>query len=110
VTTLQLINQERLKRREELRTRTRERLRSALNNLLPGQEVIVFGSLTRPGKFQEESDVDIAVEGIPPNLSLYGLTALLAEEVGRPVDVILLPECRFREKIINQGETWMPPH
>jgi len=32
---------------------------------------------------------------------------LLAEEMGRPVDIILLSECRFRDRIAREGEIWM---
>lgn len=69
---------------------------------------IVFGSLTREGRFQDGSDVDVALERLPEGWTLYGLTAWLAEQVGRPVDVVLLSECRFRERIEREGETWTP--
>ena len=42
----------------------------------------------------------------PAGMSLYQFTALLAEEMGRRVDIVLLPECRFRERIEREGETW----
>lgn len=39
-------------------------------------------------------------------MSLCQLPALLTERLGRPVDFILLPECRFREKIQRDREPW----
>lgn len=108
-TSLQQIDSDRRRRREALRDETRRRLRSALKELLPGQRVIVFGSVLRPGKFKETSDVDIAIDYEPTNRSIYQLTSLLAEKLDRPVDVVLLGECRFRDRILREGETWTLP-
>ena len=74
---------------------------------LPGQRVWLFGSLLERGRFHAASDVDLAVESLPPELSLYTLTALLDEEMGRPVDVVLLPDSRLREKILRDAESWI---
>jgi hypothetical protein len=41
-------------------------------------------------------------------MSSYQLTSLLAEHMGRKVDVVLLPETRLRDKILREGEIWMP--
>ena len=68
----------------------------------------MFGSLIKPGRFSEESDADIALEKEPAAISLYQLTSRLAEFLGRSVDVVLLPECRFRERILREGEVWTP--
>jgi predicted nucleotidyltransferase len=109
MTLLQQIDSERSLRREALRDKTRRRLRRALKDLLPGQRVIVFGSLSKPGKFSETSDVDIAIDHEPANASIYQLTSLLAEKLGRPVDVVLLGDCRLRDRILREGETWTLP-
>lgn len=108
MTLLQQMEAERLKRREALRLQTQGELRTALRELLPHEKVIVFGSLVKPGRFSEASDVDLALEAEPAGLSLYQLTGLLAEWLDRRVDVVLLSECRFRDKIIREGELWMP--
>jgi predicted nucleotidyltransferase len=86
----------------------REELRAAVRDLLPGTRVTVFGSLTRAGAFTHASDVDVAIEAQPPGSSVYQLIAQLSERLGRRVDVILLSESRLREKILREGETWMP--
>jgi uncharacterized protein len=96
-TLLQQMEQERLQRRERLRAEVRRQLRE------------VFGSLTKPGRFHEESDIDLALESEPPGMSLYQLISRLAERLGRRVDVLLLHECRFRDKILREGETWTLP-
>lgn len=106
MTLLKQIAEDRRVRRERLRSQTLEQLRTALRQLLPPGQVIVFGSLLKPGRFQENSDVDVALAEEPPGMSVFQLSSRLAEELGRPVDVVLLAECRFREKILREGETW----
>jgi predicted nucleotidyltransferase len=107
MTRLQQLNCERAERNEALRLGVRERLRSVLRQLHPVDQIVVFGSLTKPHRFTGTSDIDLAVETEPAETSLYQLTALLAEEMGRPVDIILLSECRFRDRIAREGEIWM---
>jgi len=92
--------------RERLRLATRDRLRSVLARVLPGETVHVFGSLTKPGRFYERSDIDIALEREPSTIGWYALIGLLHEELGRPVDVLLLRETRLREKILRESESW----
>ena len=92
--------------RERLRLATQDRLRSVLGRVLPGEVVHVFGSLTKPGRFGEKSDIDIALEREPSTIGWYELVGLLHEELGRPVDVLLLNETRLREKILRESERW----
>ena len=89
-----------------MREETRERLRSVLTELIPGERVIVFGSLTRPGVFNDASDIDLALEREPTAISRGCLTVELMERMARRVDVVLLSECRFRDKILREGEVW----
>ena len=106
MTLLQRLHRERSAAREALRIKVRQQLRRAVQTLLPMAKVVVFGSLTKSGCFNEFSDVDLALESEPDGMSIYQVTALLAEELGRPVDVVLLPECRFRDRIKREGEVW----
>ncbi|CAN5534615.1 hypothetical protein BH20VER1_BH20VER1_32190 [soil metagenome] len=108
MTLLQEMNAERARRNESLRLETQAQLRVALQEVIPAESAVVFGSLIKPGKFGEMSDIEVAFEREPPGISVYQLTSLLAERLGRRVDVILLPECRFREKIAQEGERWTP--
>jgi predicted nucleotidyltransferase len=108
-TLLEKMQQERLQGRERLRAEVRRQLREVLPQTIPGQRVVVFGSLAKPGRFSEGSDIDLALESEPPDMSLYQLTSLLAERMGRRVDVVLLPESRLRDKILREGETWTLP-
>jgi predicted nucleotidyltransferase len=100
MSVLQEMETERLQKRERLRLETRRELHAALGELVAGRKVIVFGSLVKRGRFTESE---------PKGLSLYQLTSLLAERLGRRVDVVLLPECRFRDKILREGEAWTLP-
>jgi predicted nucleotidyltransferase len=106
MTLLQQMHQDRKARREALRLQVREQLREALEELRPEKEVIVFGSLTKPGRFNESSDIDLALEREPAGMSVCQLTSLLAERLGRRVDVLVLPETRLRGKIKCEGEVW----
>jgi len=106
MTLLQQRDEARRRRRLEVYTETRRRLRGALADLVPGHRVIVFGSLTKPGVFNERSDVDVALEAELPEMDSLKLTAELMERLDRPVDVVLLERCRFRDKILREGEPW----
>jgi predicted nucleotidyltransferase len=107
MTLVQQRDRARQQRRLEVYTETRRRLRTALAELVPGWPVIVFGSLTRPGVFHERSDVDLALEAEPAGVDAWKLASGLMERLGRPVDVVLLGRCRFREKILREGERWI---
>jgi predicted nucleotidyltransferase len=102
------MNDERAAQAEGLRLAVREQLRCALREFLPGTPVTIFGSLTKPSRFTEQSDVDIALAAEPSVMSIYQLIALLSERLGRRVDVVVLPDSRLREKILREGETWTP--
>lgn len=107
MTLLQQRDQARRRRRLEVYAETRERLREALAQLIPGQKVIVFGSLTKPGVFNDRSDVDLALEMEPARMNSWSLASELTERLKRPVDVVLLDRCRFRAKIVREGEPWI---
>ncbi|SPE54183.1 conserved hypothetical protein [Verrucomicrobia bacterium] len=109
MTLLQRLDRERVERREALRLEVRQQLRDVLRRLNPASEVVIFGSVAEPFHFTETSDIDLALAAEPAGLSIYQLTGLLAEEMGRPVDVILLSECRFRDRILEEGELWTLP-
>ena len=93
-------------RRLDLYTETRSRLRTALAELVPGVRVIVFGSLTKPGVFNDASDIDLAFEN-EPSSGLFGVMEALTERLARPVDVVILDRCRFRDRIRREGELWI---
>lgn len=65
----------------------------------------IFGSLTRPDRFTETSDVDIAVEQIDPEV-FFTVISLLVTALGREVDLIKLDQCHFAHRIREAGILW----
>ncbi len=94
---------------ERLRRDVRASLKAALSDLLPGQTVLVYDSVTRPGGYRPDSDVDVALLGEPAGMSVYRLQAELEERVGCRVDVVMLAETRLRGRIEQEGERWTSP-
>ena len=99
----QIEEEERLHDIEACRA-TRLLLKEALHELVPGQKVVVFGSLAEPARFRRTSDVDIALEVEPASFSAHALGSLLEERLGRPVDVVLLSESRLEDIIRKKGK------
>jgi hypothetical protein len=60
MTLLQKRDLARQQRRLDVFGETRRCLQSALRELISGQRVLVFGSLIRPGAFNDRSDVALA--------------------------------------------------
>jgi predicted nucleotidyltransferase len=69
------------------------------------KKAYIFGSVTKPHKFTESSDVDIAIEEINPE-SFFFLISLLMEVMERDVDLILLNKCHFAHRIREKGILW----
>ncbi len=107
MTLLQARAEERRVRRLHLYDKTRAQVRIALHELIPDEKVVLFGSITRRGTFNDASDIDLALPREPARVSLERLISELGERLGRRVDVLFLPGCRFREKIVREGEVWM---
>src|SRR3982074_3480940 len=106
-TLLAKMNEERVRQREVARVAAYWRLREALGKLLPqGTEVWVFGSLLKPGRFREYSDIDIAVASLPAGRSEAWLQGELELRLERGVDVLSLNETGLRSKIQRVGERW----
>ena len=107
MTLLLEFQRERDQQREQLRRETREKLERALQEVLPGQVVFVFGSLVKRGAFHAQSDVDLAVFELPGRASEFAVHGMLEERIGRPVDLLLLAEHRLKDKIQREGELWI---
>ena len=104
---LQQRDRERREASEALRIQARIQLRQALAEVALGEPVYLFGSITRPGTFRRDSDIDIAFVHEPQATKGYKLASMLEDIVGRPVDLIQLTETRFRETILKEGEPWI---
>lgn len=67
----------------------------------------IFGSILKP-YFSEESDVDVAFEGLNDK-DFFKAMAFLADYLGRDVDVVQIEGHRLRDKIIKEGIRWQKP-
>lgn len=106
MTLLQKRDADRQARRLVLFDETRARLREVLAEVLPGTRVIIFGSLTKRGTFNDASDIDLALFEEPAGKSIFGLMADIDERMRRPVDILILETTRLKEKILREGEVW----
>lgn len=68
-------------------------------------EVYLFGSVTRPGRFGRDSDVDVAVSGVGRNY--FSFVSELSQTIKREIDLIDLQNCRFAYRIKREGKRWM---
>lgn len=107
MTILAQIASERRVAAEKDRAEVRETLGNYLRKSIPKKmDVIVFGSLTQPGRFSRHSDIDLAL-GEPADEAFAEKVAVELEEIfERPVDVLLLSRTRLREAILRTGERW----
>lgn len=109
MTLLQQMSQERLELRESRRLAALEALKRTLNEVLsPGTQVVVFGSIRSPGRFTGQSDIDLALMDAVEPAEQTRIAVAVEEALGRPVDLVILSECRdgLRNKILREGERW----
>lgn len=70
-------------------------------------QAYIFGSIARPGRFTDRSDIDVAVT-VLPDTPFFALMAALSTAMGRDVDLIDLNQCHFADKIQREGILWTP--
>lgn len=68
-------------------------------------EATIFGSITRSGRFKDDSDIDVAVEGLEAE-AFFDTMSCLSSELGRPVDLVRLSSCHFADRIRERGIRW----
>jgi predicted nucleotidyltransferase len=68
-------------------------------------QAYAFGSVTRPGRFQDDSDVDVAVERLDA-AEFFDAMSLLSAGLGRRVDLVELRKCHFADRIRQRGLRW----
>ena len=69
------------------------------------EQAYIFGSIFRPGKFHQDSDIDLAVSQINPD-DYCTVISLLHQYLGREVDLIILDTCHFSNRIRDTGLLW----
>ena len=65
----------------------------------------IFGSVTRPNRFTQRSDVDIAVETLNPD-DLFDAISAFSNYLARDVDLVVLNKCHFAHRIRTEGFLW----
>jgi uncharacterized protein len=68
-------------------------------------QAYVFGSLVYPGKFTENSDVDVAIGEVAPE-DFFDIISLLSTALSREVDLLEIKKCHFAHRIRQQGVLW----
>ena len=71
------------------------------------ERAYIFGSLATPNRFNDLSDIDLAVTAAASD-RILALMAALARALGREVDVVILSQCHFAQKIRREGMLWTP--
>ena len=80
-----------------------------LSELIHFKDAIIFGSITKKQRFTEDSDIDLAFEGLD-NEDYFKSMSFISERLKRNVEIIQLEKhCRFKEKIIRSGIKWRNP-
>ena len=82
-------------------------LPKAIENLrhYGAKRILLYGSLCRAGQFQQNSDIDLVVEGIPPHHFIRAASDLMMT-MDWPIDLKPFEDLDdlFREKIIKKGD------
>ena len=68
---------------------------------LGASEVFLFGSAVK-GTMRPESDVDMAVEGLPPRL-YFSAVSQASDLIGRPVDLVDLDDETPKTRYLRQS-------
>lgn len=106
-----VLSRRRRELKENLRQKTLQRLKEAGAMLYDAgaEGVYVFGSILRPSEFNEHSDVDIAVKGIPEDKRGYVIVRLEEIFKGVPFDIVFFEDDirhEIRERIKKEGILW----
>lgn len=102
--------EERRAEREERRRIMLARVTAALEEVAPlfaVKRAYIFGSLAKPGRYHELSDVDIAVEW-PGKGDFFDLAAEVSRLLGQDIDILPLNRIPFADKIKREGILWEP--
>ncbi|WP_369018001.1 nucleotidyltransferase domain-containing protein [Thermatribacter velox] len=93
---------------ERLRMSTLKKVEEALEKVatqIKFDEAYIFGSLTKPGRFKKDSDIDIGFYGLKDE-DFFKMISYLSLELEREVDVIQLEGHRLENKVKTEGIRW----
>jgi predicted nucleotidyltransferase len=91
--------------RRELAWASARQAAEVLRRRFGAETVFAFGSLVRGGTFDERSDVDLAVRGVPPQDFFRASAAAAAAVCEFDLDLIDLDDCSpaLREQVQREG-------
>ncbi|MCL4537322.1 MAG: nucleotidyltransferase domain-containing protein [Nitrospirae bacterium] len=106
-----VLSKRRRELKENLRQKALQRLEQAVRLLYSegAEDVYVFGSVLRPLEFNEHSDVDIAVKGIPEDRRVFVTVSLEGIFGEVPFDIVFLEDdlrSEIRDRIKKDGVLW----
>jgi predicted nucleotidyltransferase len=87
------------KEQEEKRQQTIAKVKQAVAELAKScsfQAAYIFGSLTKPSKFNDQSDIDIAFTGLS-DADFFSTIAYLSDKLQRDTDIIQLKSILGRQ-------------
>ena len=96
------------KEREDLRLDVIAKILKAIEGLsgeIAFDEAYLFGSVTKPFRFFESSDIDIGFVGLD-NRHFFKVMSYLSDETGHDVDVVQIEDHRLADKIKKGGVRW----
>ena len=94
--------------RETLRLRALEKLSDALargSKELAFEDAYIFGSVTKPFRFSEISDIDVGFVGLNDR-DFFKMMSYLSAETGFDVDIVQLEDHRLADKVKREGIRW----
>jgi len=96
------------KEREDLRRHMIAKILTAIDRLsgeIAFGEAYLFGSVTKPFRFLESSDIDIGFVGLD-NRHFFKAMSYLSEETGHDVDIVQIEDHGLADKIKRGGISW----
>lgn len=84
-----------------------QKISDCLRTQFGAEQVLVFGSLIDTGLFDERSDIDIAVRGIPASQYFQAVTKIMTVSQTFSVDLVDLDTCpeTLRQIILRDGKS-----
>src|SRR3990172_4375761 len=110
ITTLldEAVEKERMER-ETQRLRLLEKLCDALDRghkEIDFDDAYIFGSVTKPFRFSEISDIDVGFVGLDDR-DFFKMMSYLSAETGVDVDIVQLEDHRLADKVKREGIRWI---
>lgn len=94
---------------ERLRKNLLNKTKQALEKLYQKglfKEAYIFGSVTKPFDFTENSDIDVGFIGLKDE-DYFKVMSFLSRELERDVDIIQMENHRLASKIKEEGIRWI---